>query len=132
MARRWLGLLLNLLNLDRLTKATLQRVRPQLWQSPAPEYDYGFPSGHAMANIAFVVTVVILSWRRPWRGWIVGVGAIYVLTIAWTRLYLGVHYPSDILAGWLASVAWTIGTSLLIRPAPAAQEQIEAGDLNRP
>lgn len=107
--------------INRVAKALLQRVRPHLWESPAPEYDYGFPSGHAMASMGLVAAIVILSWRSPWRWWAVGIGAIYVLTIGWTRLYLGVHYPSDILAGWMASIAWAVGVSLLIRPFSPAQ-----------
>ncbi|HEY9299769.1 MAG TPA: phosphatase PAP2 family protein, partial [Phormidium sp.] len=43
-------------------------------------------------------------------------GGLFVLAIGWTRLYLGVHFPSDILAGWAVSVAWAIGVSFLIKP----------------
>jgi membrane-associated phospholipid phosphatase len=38
------------------------------------------------------------------------------VAIAWTRLYLGVHFPSDILAGWMVSLAWVIGVSVFIKP----------------
>jgi undecaprenyl-diphosphatase len=99
--------------INRTTKVLLHRVRPHLWESPAPEYDYGFPSGHAMASMGLVVVLVILSWRYPWRWWVWGLGGLYVLAIAWTRLYLGVHYPSDILAGWMASIAWAISMGLV-------------------
>ncbi|NEP62112.1 MAG: phosphatase PAP2 family protein, partial [Symploca sp. SIO2G7] len=54
-------------------------------------------------------------WESKWRWLILIVGGLLVLTIGWTRLYLGVHYPSDILAGWMVSVAWAIGASLLIK-----------------
>ena len=40
-------------------------------------------------------------------------GSLYVLLIAWTRLYLGVHYPSDILGGWLLAIAWKVSIYLL-------------------
>jgi undecaprenyl-diphosphatase len=39
-----------------------------------------------------------------------------LLAIAWTRLYLGVHFPSDILVGWMVSLTWAFGVSLLIKP----------------
>lgn len=102
--------------LNRVTKVLLHRVRPHLWQSPAPEFDYGFPSGHAMATMSFVAALSILAWNTRWRWWVISLGAMFVLVIGWTRLYLGVHYPSDVLAGWMAALAWAIGVSLLIRP----------------
>ncbi|BCL37679.1 phosphatase PAP2 family protein [Nostoc sp. MS1] len=102
--------------LNRSTKLLLHRVRPHLWTSPAPELDYGFPSGHAMASMTFVVALVILSWNSRWRWFVVIVGTMFVLVIGWTRLYLGVHYPSDVLAGWMVSLGWTVGVSLLINP----------------
>lgn len=52
-----------------------------------------------------------------WRWFVVFIGSLFVLAIGWTRLYLGVHYPSDIVAGWMASVAWAVGVSLLIKPS---------------
>ncbi|MBD1913658.1 MULTISPECIES: phosphatase PAP2 family protein [unclassified Leptolyngbya] len=105
--------------LNRVAKAMLHRVRPQLWTSPAPELDYGFPSGHAMASMTLVVALIVLTWGSYWC-WVVALaGGAFVLMIGWTRLYLGVHYPSDILAGWAASIAWAIGVKMLIRfPSP--------------
>lgn len=102
--------------INRTAKMLLHRARPQLWVSPAPEFDYGFPSGHAMASMSLVVALVILTWYSRWRWSILITGTLFVLAIAWTRLYLGVHYPSDILAGWMASLAWAFGVSLLIKP----------------
>ena len=102
--------------INRTAKVLLHRVRPHLWESPAPEFDYGFPSGHAMSSMTLVAVLVILTWGSRWRWSVLIVGAIFVLVIGWTRLYLGVHYPSDILAGWMASVAWAVGVSLVIRP----------------
>lgn len=120
--RKWRSLayliptLLGSIIINRTAKVLLHRVRPHLWQSPAPEMDYGFPSGHAMSSMTLVAALVILTWGTRWC-WAVGiVGTIFVFAIAWTRLYLGVHYPSDILAGWMASIAWAVGVSLLVRP----------------
>jgi undecaprenyl-diphosphatase len=100
--------------INRVAKLLLQRVRPHLWDSPAPEFDYGFPSGHAMASMGLVVALIILSPRRR-RKWAIIGGAFYVLMIAWTRLYLGVHYPSDVAAGWMASIAWVVGMGFIFR-----------------
>ncbi|MGG6238385.1 phosphatase PAP2 family protein [Nodosilinea sp. AN01ver1] len=97
-------------------KLLLHRVRPNLWESPAPEYDYGFPSGHAMSSMTFVAALVILLWGSRWNWLVTVLGGLFVLAIGWTRLYLGVHYPSDIVAGWLASIAWAVGVAMLIKP----------------
>ena len=120
--RRWRKLVYFLITLggsiiiNRTAKILLHRVRPHLWPSPAPEFDYGFPSGHAMASMTLVAALVILTWRSRWRWLVLAIGSVFVLAIAWTRLYLGVHYPSDIVAGWSASIAWAIGVSVLIKP----------------
>jgi len=109
--------------INRTVKVLLHRVRPHLWESPAPEFDYGFPSGHAMSSMTFVVALVILTWGSRWCWLVMIFGSFFILAIGWTRLYLGVHYPSDILAGWAASIAWATGVSLLIKPRPTHQKQ---------
>ena len=120
--RRWRSLtyllttLFGSIIINRTAKALLHRVRPHLWSSPAPEFDYGFPSGHAMSSMTLVAALVILTWNSRWRLPVGLIGSLFVASIGWTRLYLGVHYPSDILAGWMVSIAWAIGVSLLIRP----------------
>lgn len=102
--------------INRAVKEIMHRVRPQLWNSPAPEFDYAFPSGHAMTSMTLVAALVILTWGSFWSWLILIFGSLFVIAIAWTRLYLGVHFPSDILAGWMVSLAWAIGVSLLIKP----------------
>ncbi|BAY96128.1 PAP2 superfamily protein [Tolypothrix tenuis PCC 7101] len=127
--RKWrklaylLTTLLGSIIINRTAKVLLHRVRPHLWESPAPEFDYGFPSGHAMSSMTLVVALVILTWGSRWSLFVLIVGGIFVLAIGWTRLYLGVHYPSDILAGWTASIAWATGVSLLIRPYRTKRQQ---------
>lgn len=102
--------------INRAAKLTFQRVRPSLWESPAPEPDYAFPSGHAMGSMTFAIVLIILTWNTRWR-WVTVIGGLmFAIAIGWTRMYLGVHYPSDIIAGWMASIAWTIGVCLVIRP----------------
>ncbi|OUL19659.1 phosphatase PAP2 family protein [Nostoc sp. 106C] len=129
--RRWRELayfvttLLGSILINRTAKTLLHRVRPHLWESPAPEFDYGFPSGHAMSSMTLVAALVILTWGSRWGILVLITGGLFVLAIGWTRLYLGVHYPSDILAGWTASVAWATGVSLLIKPYRTKQASVE-------
>ncbi|HBL14281.1 MAG TPA: hypothetical protein DD379_23415 [Cyanobacteria bacterium UBA11162] len=118
--------------INRTAKVLLHRVRPHLWESfypPAP--DYAFPSGHAMSSMTLVAALVILTWGSRWCWTVLIFGSLFVLGIGWTRLYLGVHYPSDILAGWLVAVAWVIGVSLLIQPhLPKAISAVNEETLN--
>ncbi len=103
--------------INQNVKLVMHRVRPHLWESfyPHPS-DYAFPSGHAMSSMTLVAALVILTWGSRWCWLTVIFGSVFAVAIAWTRLYLGVHFPSDILAGWMVSVAWAIGVSLLLKP----------------
>jgi undecaprenyl-diphosphatase len=120
--RRWRSLtyllvtLLGSIFINRTAKEFLHRMRPHLWDSMASELDYGFPSGHAMSSMSFIAALVILTWGTRWCWLVLLSGSLFVVTIGWTRLYLGVHFPSDVLAGWMVSLAWAIGLSLVIRP----------------
>lgn len=92
--------------LNSALKAIFRRRRPDFWEHLVTENSYSFPSGHAMATMALAAALVVLTWRTRWRWTAVVIGAIYVLVIGVSRMYLGVHYPSDILAGWSVSVMW--------------------------
>ncbi len=123
LSRRWRALVYWIVTLqgssmiNHTAKLVTHRMRPHLWESfyPHPS-DYSFPSGHAMSSMTLVATVVILTWGSRWCWFALIFGSVYAVSIAWTRLYLGVHFPSDILAGWMVSVAWAIGVSLLLKP----------------
>ena len=106
--------------LNVLAKALFQRHRPALWSQLSPESDYGFPSGHAMGSLAVVAALVIVLWATRWWWLALGIGGLFVLLVGLSRLYLGVHYPSDILAGWCASLIWVTGVyHLRAVPLPA-------------
>jgi undecaprenyl-diphosphatase len=90
------------------------RVRPDLWISLAPETTYSFPSGHAMGSATLSVAIILLSWPSRWRWAVIVAGVAFVLAVGLSRIYLGVHYPSDILAGWTAAMAWTFGMYMLV------------------
>jgi len=110
-------------------KTIMHRVRPHLWQSLSPEFGYAFPSGHAMTSMTLIGALVILTWGTIWSWLILIFGSIFVVAIGWTRLYLGVHFPSDILAGWMVSLAWAIGVTLLIKPQLIKAKPISNEDL---
>lgn len=95
------------------TKQFFAQVRPDLWASRVHETTYSFPSGQAMSTMAAVAAVCALACASRWRYPAAVIGAAYVLAVGASRVYFGVHYPSDVLAGRAASLAWVIGTRLL-------------------
>ena len=101
--------------INLMAKNAFSRVRPALWISILPETTFSFPSGHAMQTMAVSLALVILLWGTRWR-WLVIVLAVgFVSWVGACRVYLGVHYPSDILAGWTASIAWVAGLAAAMR-----------------
>lgn len=99
--------------LNFAAKILFGRARPDLWVSIAPEHDFSFPSGHAMGSMAVVAALVALTWSTRWRWPVLGLGALFVALVGLSRLYLGVHFPSDVLTGWLASLSWVGGVGLI-------------------
>lgn len=94
--------------INTLAKGIFLRDRPHLWERIVTETSYSFPSGHAMASSALAFSIILILWHTHWRWWAIVCGGVYVLFIGFTRMYLGVHYPTDILAGWCMSAAWII------------------------
>jgi undecaprenyl-diphosphatase len=98
-----------------LAKLLFHRHRPDLWISPLPQSDFSFPSGHAMLSMSLVMAIAILIPHKHWRLIWLFTGGFWLMAIAWTRLYLGVHYPSDILGGWLLAIFSAIAGSYLTK-----------------
>ncbi len=103
-----------LLNLG--AKQLFARQRPSLWESIAPETSFSFPSGHAMGSMTLACVVVLLAWHTRWRWPLLTAMSVFVALVGISRIYLGVHYPSDILAGWSAALTWCVAMYLLVFP----------------
>jgi undecaprenyl-diphosphatase len=69
-----------------------------------------------MSSMALATVVTILAWRTRARWPGLALSVLFVLAVSGSRLYLGVHYPSDVLAAWLASLAWVLGLRLVLLP----------------
>ena len=95
--------------LDLTLKYIYHRTRPTAYFGMAP-HSYSFPSGHALCSFCFYgVLAGLLSARtKPlaWRLLIWFAAAALVIAIGLSRIYLGVHYPSDVIAGYLAAAVW--------------------------
>ena len=97
------------LALDLGLKFSFQRVRPPPYFGSEP-LTYSFPSGHALFSLCFYGGLAIAASRSMQSDamrtgiWIATI--LLVLAIGGTRIYLGVHYPSDVLGGYLVAIAW--------------------------
>lgn len=100
--------------LNIAAKQFFARERPSLWESIAPEHNYSFPSGHAMGSMTLAAVLVLLCWPTRWRWAVIALMVPFTLMVGFSRLYLGVHYPSDILAGWSVATAWVVAVYLLV------------------
>ena len=78
---------------------------------------FSFPSGHAtMAAVTYLTLGVLLARvqkRRRMKLYLLTVALILVLLVGFTRVYLGVHWPTDVLAGWCIGTAWALGCWLI-------------------
>lgn len=95
--------------LNRILKDFLHRARPDLHRL-IEIGGYSFPSGHAMSAMAVYGALAFLLWRhiptRIGRSILIILSAIMIFMIGISRVYLGVHYPSDIIGGYFASGFW--------------------------
>lgn len=105
----WGGLLVN-----TLLKWGVARARPGLETVRELQSSYSFPSGHAMATAALAATAVALSWNTRWRWPVFAVSAGFAVLVGIGRVHAGVHFPSDVVAGWAAGIAWVCLTHLVI------------------
>lgn len=97
--------------LTTVLKAVFRRERPELIDTGYTASFYSFPSGHATIAVGFygALTLILAYHLRGVARWVVvAFGTVLVLMIGLSRLYLGVHYPTDVLAGFLAAPLWLV------------------------
>lgn len=96
--------------IDQGLKLLFARPRPDAFFGlPQPE-TYSFPSGHSMASACFYGALAMIAAsqaRSRSRRFAIWVGAVVLIAaVGFSRIYLGVHYPTDVLGGYLAAAAW--------------------------
>jgi undecaprenyl-diphosphatase len=108
--------------LNDVLKDLFQRTRPAPLLGLTPAQSFSFPSGHAMVSASFYLFVAYLVWRsgRAWpRLLLSAILLLLIIGIGLSRLYLGVHYLTDVVAGYIAGFLWAdaviIGWRLLVR-----------------
>lgn len=93
-------------------KAGFERPRPDLVPHGTPVYTASFPSGHATGAAATYLTLGALLARFQARRWVkiylLGLAVTITVLIGLSRVYLGVHWPSDVLAGWTLGSSWAL------------------------
>jgi membrane-associated phospholipid phosphatase len=100
-------------------KSSFHRARPDPFFNLAAPASYAFPSGHALLALCFYGVMAriwadsLKSGRRRWMVWVAAICLIGLIGLS--RIYLGVHYPSDVLAGYAAAIVWVSAMTMIIR-----------------
>ena len=115
--------------LNVLLKALFERPRPDLSFHLTEVDSPSFPSGHAMDSAVIYLTLATLLARlvkgRVLKVYVVALAMIATFLAGVSRVYLGVHYPSDVLAGWVAGLAWAVlcwGTATYLQRRGAVEK----------
>jgi len=121
--RKWLSALLLLIGLaggvalSEGLKALFQRERPPAAFQAVETLNASFPSGHALLSTVFYLTVAVMMTRafprRRLKAYVLGVGMVFALMVGLTRVYLGAHWASDVMAGWCVGAAWAMALWLV-------------------
>lgn len=98
-------------------KVFFAKARPELWTRLIPETSFSFPSGHALGSIVLYGAIAYLLARQiPKKTKLFyGIAIVIVTAIGFSRLYLGVHWPTDILAGYGVGFLWLIICTTLLQ-----------------
>ena len=116
---------LGAVGLNTLLKKLFARTRPQLWERIVDVRFYSFPSGHAMMSMVIygLLGYFLASYFPRWRWLIATLTVLLVTAIGFSRLYLGVHWPTDVIAGYTAGLVWLITCIITLEISKELQAQ---------
>ena len=112
-------------------KLLVGRPRPEIVPHLMEAGGNSFPSGHsfnaAVVFIAIALAFAAISSRQSVRMLVIAAALVISAMVAWSRVWLGVHWPSDVVAGWLGGAGWAfLASAVLYRPARATVDAAEA------
>ncbi|HEX7943516.1 MAG TPA: phosphatase PAP2 family protein [Phenylobacterium sp.] len=104
---------------SELTKGFYARPRPDLVPHEVYVYSGSFPSGHSTLSAATYLTLAVLvaslETRRRTKALAYGLAGVLLVAVGLSRVYLGVHWPSDVLAGWCLGATWAMAAWIALR-----------------
>ena len=101
--------------MNPLLKDFFDRPRPALWEMRGQFAWASYPSGHAIAGVASLFTIAILLRRELGWGWPFPAAIALLVFTAYSRLYLGVHWPTDVIGGLIMGAIWLAATMIAFR-----------------
>jgi undecaprenyl-diphosphatase len=111
-------------------KDAFGRLRPQFAGGGARYSSLSYPSGHSSGIATLVAVALILAWpllAPAARRWWLLVGAVLVVVVGLSRMWLGVHYLTDVVGGWALGVAWSLGVAWALGGLPRGRAALPLG-----
>jgi len=115
--------------LTTAVKELVGRVRPDFVNGGARVESLSFPSGHSSGSATLVTVVLVLVWPllgRTGRRVCLALGIALAVLVGLTRMWLGVHFLSDVLGGWALGVAWTLALAVAFGALPGGRAALPA------
>lgn len=117
--------------LTELLKETFGRVRPDFDLGGARYDSLSYPSGHSSGIATLVTVALVLAWpvlMPRFRRWWVALGVAVVVLVGLTRVWLGVHFLSDVLGGWAFGMGWSLLVAAVLGGLPGGAAALPARD----
>jgi undecaprenyl-diphosphatase len=115
--------------LTTAVKVLVGRVRPDFVNGGARLESLSFPSGHSSGSATLVTVVLVLTWpllSGTGRRVCLVLGVALAVLVGFTRMWLGVHFLSDVVGGWALGVAWTLTVALAFGALPGGRAALPA------